>query len=598
MKTARSILSALLLGCTAVYGQNLPGAPGAAAAAISPQAPALGDALVATDALGRALPGYDEAGPRRPGRYVGLFYWLWHGPLRNGTGEFDISKVLEKEPERRQWPFLAYYWGEPEMGYYRSDDEYAMRRHLNLFCLLGIDFLYLDFTNLVIDKPELRLLLRLTRELREAGCSPPRLVPFFNTNPVPKIEEFYREFYLDTTYRDEWFVLDGKPLVLSPARHPTDTALNASFTWRRMWAGRDADGFWHYFDDYPQTPARRADGRPEQIAVAPGKGAPLWDYPVYGSKSSTTSSTPVYDRYWMSDRTGEGLFFEEQWKGAYEQQPMIVCVTGWNEWKAEAWPATPELEAARIMFQGRQLRQGESYFVDEFNGEFNRDLEPEAGERSDNYFYQLAAHVRRYKGMDAPPESSPKRTVRIDGRFGEWAGVRPVFTDFAGDAAVRDAAGAPPGIRYANATGRNDIVESRVAWDSRYIYFYVRTAAPLSPRSDPGWMLLFLDTDRDKRTGWEGYDFMLNGEMPSAEKTVLKKRDGNGWKPVAECDYRANGCEMEIAVPRRSLGLAGGKPDFGFHWMDNMQRPDDIREFFVNGDSAPERRYDYHYRAR
>lgn len=35
------------------------------------------DTWVPTDALGRSLPGYDEAGPPRPNRMIGLFYFLW-----------------------------------------------------------------------------------------------------------------------------------------------------------------------------------------------------------------------------------------------------------------------------------------------------------------------------------------------------------------------------------------------------------------------------------------------------------------------------------------------------------------------------------------
>ena len=54
---------------------------------------------------------------------------------------------------------------------------------------------------------------------------------------------------------------------------------------------------------------------------------------------------------------------------------------------------------------------------------------------------------------------------------------------------------------------------------------------------------------------------------------------------------------MEIAVPKKLLGQ-GDRPDFYFHWADNIRKPDDIVEFFLNGESAPERRYNYHYKAK
>ncbi len=52
---------------------------------------------------------------------------------------------------------------------------------------------------------------------------------------------------------------------------------------------------------------------------------------------------------------------------------------------------------------------------------------------------------------------------------------------------------------------------AKVARDKDYLYFYVETANPLTPKSDPKWMRLFIDIDRKKETGWEGYDFMVEG---------------------------------------------------------------------------------------
>ena len=86
--------------------------------------------------------------------------------------------------------------------------------------------------------------------------------------------------------------------------------------------------------------------------------------------------------------------------------------------------------------------------------------------------------------------------------------------------------------------------------------------------------------------------------MLSPEQTTLKRRTGDGWETVERCAYRYDGCELELAVPRRALQQSDGKPDFYFHWVDNIQKLDDINEFFVNGESAPERRYNYHYQAR
>ena len=57
---------------------------------------------MATDALGRELPGYEECGPLRRGKFVGLFYFLWlgHHTSEYGTGgPFDITKIEAENPE-------------------------------------------------------------------------------------------------------------------------------------------------------------------------------------------------------------------------------------------------------------------------------------------------------------------------------------------------------------------------------------------------------------------------------------------------------------------------------------------------------------------
>ena len=56
------------------------------------------DTWVATDSLGRQLPTFEEVGPLRKDRYVGLFYFLWLGAHRNG-GPYDITQILAQDPE-------------------------------------------------------------------------------------------------------------------------------------------------------------------------------------------------------------------------------------------------------------------------------------------------------------------------------------------------------------------------------------------------------------------------------------------------------------------------------------------------------------------
>ena len=110
-------------------------------------------------------------------------------------------------------------------------------------------------------------------------------------------------------------------------------------------------------------------------------------------------------------------------------------------------------------------------------------------------------------------------------------------------------------------------------------------------------MLLFINSDQDVHTGWFGYDYLLNLEVPDDTHTTVKAWRQGAWRTVGQADYRVNGNGMEISVPRSLIGQQHAAPAFDFHWADNMQNLDDISEFDINGDSAPDRRWNYRFLA-
>ena len=71
------------------------------------------DTWVATDALGRTVPGYDECGPVKPNKKVGIFYWTWHTPGRGGP--YDNTKLLAQAKNGQvTWPspeHASHHWG-------------------------------------------------------------------------------------------------------------------------------------------------------------------------------------------------------------------------------------------------------------------------------------------------------------------------------------------------------------------------------------------------------------------------------------------------------------------------------------------------------
>jgi hypothetical protein len=284
------------------------------------------------------------------------------------------------------------------------------------------------------------------------------------------------------------------------------------------------------------------------------------------------------------DATGQGLNFQEQWDFALRLDPELIFVTGWNEWIAgryENWQGT------------------ENAFPDEFDDEYSRDIEPMKGGFADNYYYQLIANIRRYKGVQATPAASPPVTIDIDGRFEEWAEVQPGFRHHKGSTMHRRHRGYGKTF-YENTSGRNDFVLAKVGQDAENLYFYVETAESIRPPSEQGWMTLLIDIDRDRNTGWEGYDYAVNHAESAGEQARLaRNRKEWNWTDVGAVAFRMVGKQMELRIPRALLGLAENAPlNFEFKWIDNVPPSGDILDFYLYGDAAPGGRFNYHYQTR
>jgi len=153
---------------------------------------------------------------------------------------------------------------------------------------------------------------------------------------------------------------------------------------------------------------------------------------------------------------------------------------------------------------------------------------------------------------------------------------------------------------YKNYTGRNDITGAKVARDVTNVYFLVETAEKLTPATDRNWMMLFLDTDRNKATGWNGYDFTVNRVSPKSNKVTVEKNIGGRWEwePAGESAFAVNNNKLEIAIPRQILNLNAGDIDIELKWNDIMQENGNIMDFYVNGDTAPGGRFNFVFTTR
>jgi hypothetical protein len=546
----------------------------------------------ATDGLGRALPTYAEVGAPRKDRFVAIFYFLWLGQ-HSDAGPFDNTKILAADPaamgkpESPLWGVMTvpHHWGEPLFGYYISDDDAVLAKHAQMLDDAGVDVVIFDASNQLTYPRSWRALCRVWEGIRQRGGHTPQiafLCPF--GDPKKVVAELYHDLYAPGLYPDLWFRWEGKPLILAD---PRNTAGSNFFTFRKpqpdYFVGPQVPNEWSWLEVSPQHAFTNAAGEVEEVAVGVAQNALDGKLSVMSNPRSHGRSFHAGVEPGPEQQDFTGRNFSEQWDRAIALHPKLVFVTGWNEWIA-----------GRFSQPSGFYGDGPVTFVDEFNREYSRDCEPMLGGHGDAFYWQLVANIRRFKGVPAiqPVQSKP---IVIDGKFDDWAAVRPEFRDDIGDPVQRDHAGWGKGSHYSNRTGRNDIVAAKISADARNIYFYVRTQAPLTPPTDPNWMLLFIDADRNARTGWLGYDFAVRRYHPQTNKATLEHQTGDAyhWGSPVEVDYRVAGNELELAVPRAALGIAREQSSFDFKWADNIQQTGDWSDFTVNGDAAPNDRYNF-----
>jgi len=71
--------------------------------------------------------------------------------------------------------------------------------------------------------------------------------------------------------------------------------------------------------------------------------------------------------------------------------------------------------------------------------------------------------------------------------------------------------------------------------------------------------------------------------------------NGWTWTPVcSDIPYSLNGNQLMLRIARADLGLGPDPIAFNFHWTDNFQT-NDIADFGLDGDSAPDGRFNYCY---
>lgn len=622
------------------------------------------DTWVATDAIGRKMPSHSQVGPLKDDhrRTVGIFYITWH---RDSAADApspytaDVTKILKKDPSARLdgdhplWKYSSYHWGEPEVGYFLSKDEYVIRKDMSMLADAGVDVLIMDVTNGVRYWDEWHTVFPIMQKMKAEGNKVPKFCFWaFNGGAISVAQDLYERIYKNGKYKDLWFHWDGKPLLLYNDRPSIDATgtdiknknpnyepeaakdpnhphygnpyytkeylddyteeIKDFFTLRTMWWGYykwhgerfvGTEDNWSFGYDLGNENVKAMDpddlvsthnGVKEEAAVTPAQ------HPVSLTGKSWTreNGEPELNKYdlpvptyvpWLGKKVDNpeayGIYFQNRWDEAIKSDPKFIYINDWNEWTAGKYPLSEEIDDF-------MRRNSHFMFVDQYNSEFNRGIQPMKDGYTDNYYMQMAQNIRRYKGARPIPALEGLSDIDIDADFSDWTDIETEYRDTIGDISHRDYPGYG-GLHYTNNSGRNDIITSKVAVDDENIYFYVETDEPLTEHTDDNWMLLLIDADKDHDTGWYGYDILINKSVEGDEETTLMRYEKEKWTKAGQLDYRYNGKSMEIAVPGEMLGLEDDSFTFDFHWCDNPKELENPISLCTHGDSAPNRRFNY-----
>ncbi len=580
---------------------------------------AMPDTWVFTDGLGRKSLTYDDVGPVREGKTLALFYWTWHEELgrQGATNTTELMKLYpdaKNDYNHQAWVGTGRYcfWNEPIYGYYRTTDEWVLRKQAELLANAGVDVVFNDNTNGSLTwTSAYHALFENWIKASEDGVNVPKisfLLPFGdNSDSQSQIRSLYNDIYKDGTYQELWYYLDDKPMLMAyGSSMPAE--IRDFFTFRGgqpayLLSGKTTVGQWGWLHTYPQpvyygTVEQRRNKTPEQITVGVAVNHNYVTHEITamnGENVMGRSYTSTYPDRYEKEGTSASLWgynFSEQFDRALEQDPMVVFVTGWNEWHAWRQP-TPWGGANSLV---------NNALVDQFDNEFSRDIEPTKGELKDHYYYLFVNYVRRYKGVNPIPTPSLNQTINMQGSESQWKTVEPYYASYINNIGNRDHAGYK-GYSYTETSGRNDIIGAQVARDDEYLYFHAECASDIVGLGEDLWMTLYIDSNQDNQ-GWETFDYVINKSGATSNAVILEKFTGNGYdtEKVAECAYTLDGRYLTVRVRKADIGLSGDDFTVNFTWTDNVHDEGqegvfsgDILDFYISGDVAPGGRFKYSY---
>lgn len=576
------------------------------------------DTWTAVDAVGRKLADYEETGGVKNGIHqVGMMYWDWHDSTA-GSYAVIIPEVIAQYPEAKEdyyhpaWKNAATFWGESVYGFYNCMDYWIYRKNAVLMSDAGVDTIFFDYSNYQNCYVEpMRLLLRAYHDARVTGVDVPKVSAYLQMgwnqdNRFNSLKAMYNNFYGLEDYTDLWFKINGKPMLcqaqkntltkapregdqseLELARFFLDFFTIRGFGSRANGPKDPYDEDWLWLENYPQYEWCVAEGdvRTEMVNIGMG----INESYVYGAAATGVFSDPynkgksyteAFGEDYRPEAVHEGYFFKEQASRVLDVDPCYVYVDGWNEW---------------CTGRSENYNGFANAFVDLFDDENSRDFEPTKGALKDDYYMLLTDFIRKYKGVRPAPVANEAKTIDIHGDLSQWDSVAPEFINDYSDY-ERDADGYTDSktheVLHYTTEVKNSMARAKVSRDAENLYFYVRCEKDIVLGHD-GCLVLYINTDRNYATGWEGYDYAVN--LAGMGKI---SRFGDGvwsYDVIGDVDYAVTGNVLTVKIPRALIGETG-TTELEFKWTDNINMADgDLVRFYSDGVSAPIGRFNYLY---
>ncbi|MDO5477654.1 MAG: hypothetical protein Q4G23_00630 [Clostridia bacterium] len=567
------------------------------------------DTWVGVDNFGRAVATYEEVGGVKEGlREVGMLYWNWRADSSNRNAAV-IPEIIAANPGSREdyfhkaWDIQGkYFWGEPVFGFYDSFDYWTYRKHAEMFAIAGVDSLFLDYSNGGNTyQTTIHTLAQALRDAKSTGVDAPKLCVMLNLGVSPDnaaraVSAIYYTCFVENDYTDIWYYKDGAPLLYGWADYKNyesamktdaekalfteiDSLFNVKYNGPRN--GEAKIDEWMWLENFPQTlrDVNPETGRVGYVVVGVGiNQSTIYGQKEVGAFSSEYCKGRAFSEAFGEDYTEKGMreayFFREQAAFALDADPEFMMIDGWNEW-----------DAIRFESYGRN----KNAFVDLFDYENSRDFEPNRGPLKDDCYNMLIDLVRKYKGARKAPVASGMKTIDLAGDASQWAEVGPYFVnsyqDYERNVTSYGKYG-KSGERWEYTTKVvNSIKGAKATFDNDNIYFMAECEKDI--RDSENFMTLYLNTDRNYATGWEGYDYII-------EKGVVSKfGDGPfGKTNVANVNYTIKGNMMQLAIPRSVIGETG-VVDLELKWSDSVDVSSDYLNFYSDGSVAPYGKLNY-----